>query len=381
MVGFTKLQSSIIQSTIWRADKDTKILWITMLALSDKDGIVEGSIPGLADSARLSIEETEKALQNLMAADPYSRSKESGGRRIEEIDGGWFIINYQKYRAPTSTERVRKHRKNKKKEVGFNIADYDSCACCGKEFRKPHNLYVHLDHNHETKQTRAYICVSCNKIVGQYENGKTVADPDNIQLIERYLCRYDDNFQKAKRNVSQRCETTSQFPSDSDSVSGSCNTKEESIESLRDSHSSSLRSEEDSVTNNSSLSDKDSPLSLSHTDTLLIETDKDKDEKVKKYVYPSDFEEFWRLYPNHRGGKKAALEKWNRAKKAPQWPGLEAVLDSVESQKNSQSWKQENGQYIPMAQTWLNQGRWDSEERRRGAGYHEVLDKIERGEL
>lgn len=114
MVGFTKLQSSIIQSTIWRADKDTKILWITMLALSDKDGIVEGSIPGLADSARLSIEETEKALQKLMAPDPYSRSKESEGRRIEEIEGGWYIINYKKYRAPTSTERVRKHRMEKK---------------------------------------------------------------------------------------------------------------------------------------------------------------------------------------------------------------------------------------------------------------------------
>lgn len=157
------------------------------------------------------------------------------------------------------------------------------------------------------------------------------------------------------------------------------NTNTSTVSDPTDPHSSSLRSEEIHVPNSSPSFDKDPTLSLSPTDMLLLETEEDK--KVKRYEYPADFDKFWRLYPNHRGGKKAALEKWKRAKKAPQWPGLEAVLDAVEAQKNSQNWRQNNGQYIPMAQTWLNQGRWDAEERRRGAGYHEVLDKIERGEL
>jgi len=68
------------------------------LALSDKDGYVAGSIPGLADLARVSIPECEHALEKLQQPDRYSRSPEHDGRRIEVVEGGWFILNRAKYR-------------------------------------------------------------------------------------------------------------------------------------------------------------------------------------------------------------------------------------------------------------------------------------------
>lgn len=95
---YTKLFNTIVTSTIWQEDKDTKILWITMLAIADFEGKVEGSIPGLANLAGLSIGETKTAIDKLMAPDPYSRTKDNEGRRIAEIDGGWIILNYAKYR-------------------------------------------------------------------------------------------------------------------------------------------------------------------------------------------------------------------------------------------------------------------------------------------
>lgn len=52
MSGYTKLFSSIIDSTIWRESKETKIVWITMLAKADRYGVVEASLPGLADAAK-----------------------------------------------------------------------------------------------------------------------------------------------------------------------------------------------------------------------------------------------------------------------------------------------------------------------------------------
>jgi Meiotically Up-regulated Gene 113 (MUG113) protein len=69
-----------------------------MLAMADRNGIIAASIPGLADMARTTIEETKAALQKFMEPDEYSRSKEDDGKRIREIDGGWILINHAKYR-------------------------------------------------------------------------------------------------------------------------------------------------------------------------------------------------------------------------------------------------------------------------------------------
>ena len=122
MSGFTKLFGSIVNSTIWREPKEVKIVWITMLALSNRDGVVESSLPGLADAARVTIEECVESLRVLMSPDPYSRTKAHDGRRVEEVEGGWFILNHAKYRAKLSSEeqkekarlRQEKWRKNKK---------------------------------------------------------------------------------------------------------------------------------------------------------------------------------------------------------------------------------------------------------------------------
>ena len=105
--GFVKVQAGIIHSTIWRAKLPTRVLWITMLAMADRSGMVEASIPGLADAAVISLEECLEGLETLKAPDAYSRTKECEGRRIVEVDGGWAILNYLKYREMRSDEDQR----------------------------------------------------------------------------------------------------------------------------------------------------------------------------------------------------------------------------------------------------------------------------------
>lgn len=116
MTGYTKLFGSILASTIWSEPKETKVLWITMLAMAGKHGEVHASIPGLAHTAHLSIEETEMSLQRLMQPDAYSRTKEFEGRRIQEIDGGWQILNHAKYRKLMSAEERKEYLKMKQAE-------------------------------------------------------------------------------------------------------------------------------------------------------------------------------------------------------------------------------------------------------------------------
>jgi hypothetical protein len=121
MTGYTKLFNSILASTIWREDDKTRLVWITLLALTDMNGVVEASIPGLADLARVSLEDCERALENLQKPDKYSRSKDHDGRRIETIDGGWLVLNRAKYRDKLSADdrrerdrdRQRRHRQSR----------------------------------------------------------------------------------------------------------------------------------------------------------------------------------------------------------------------------------------------------------------------------
>lgn len=111
VTGYTKLFGSIVGSTIWSEDNETRIVWITMLAMADQHGEVQASIPGLAKFASVSLAAMEAALGKLMAPDPYSRTKDNEGRRIEEIDGGWRLLNHAKYRAVHNADDRREYQR------------------------------------------------------------------------------------------------------------------------------------------------------------------------------------------------------------------------------------------------------------------------------
>lgn len=107
IMGYTKLFSSIITSTIWSEDDKTRIVWITMLALADKNGEVQGSIPGLARLAGVSTEACREAINKFLSPDEDSRTKDDEGRRIEEIEGGWALLNHDKYRRMASLDEAK----------------------------------------------------------------------------------------------------------------------------------------------------------------------------------------------------------------------------------------------------------------------------------
>jgi hypothetical protein len=108
---YTKLSSKLLTSTVWQEDDRTRIVWITMLALADTQGRVAATVPGLANMARVSVEATRAAIGRLMAPDPWSRTPDSEGRRIEKIDGGWRIINFRKFNSGRDAEIRREQNR------------------------------------------------------------------------------------------------------------------------------------------------------------------------------------------------------------------------------------------------------------------------------
>lgn len=116
MSGYTKLFQSILDSTIWQESNETRLLWITMLAMSDKNGEVQAAIPGLAKRAGITIQECEDGLATLLSPDPYSRTPDHEGRRIEVISGGWSLLNHAKYRELMSYEERKEYNRRKQAE-------------------------------------------------------------------------------------------------------------------------------------------------------------------------------------------------------------------------------------------------------------------------
>lgn len=113
---YTKLFQSILDSTVWQECPATKVVWVTMLAMSDRDGNVWASVPGLAKRSGVELAECEEALRKFLSPDPYSRTKEHEGRRIMEVDGGWRLLNHSKYREMMNAEERREYQRVKQAE-------------------------------------------------------------------------------------------------------------------------------------------------------------------------------------------------------------------------------------------------------------------------
>lgn len=107
MSGYTKLFGSILRSSVWLTPAHVRLVWITMLALADRDGVVESSVPGLAIAAGVERAQCEQALALFLAPDPDSRTPDHEGRRIEVVDGGWRLLNHGKYADKMSEEDRR----------------------------------------------------------------------------------------------------------------------------------------------------------------------------------------------------------------------------------------------------------------------------------
>ena len=137
MTGFTLLWAKILDSSIWiNGTKEDRILWVTMMAMRDREGVVLASLVGLANRAKLTIEECKKSLKVLLSPDPDDTSKVDGGRRLREVPGGWLLVNHDLYRFSTEAKREfwkqqKAHQRAKQKvsqeylakEAQFNAAD------------------------------------------------------------------------------------------------------------------------------------------------------------------------------------------------------------------------------------------------------------------
>jgi hypothetical protein len=118
LMGFTKLDERIVQSSIMLESPETFKIWITLLALCKEDGIAECSPVYLESVCRIPIDKVVESIKKLSSPDELSRSINDDGARIRRVDGGFEIINYIKYRTESlksaEAERKRLYRQKEK---------------------------------------------------------------------------------------------------------------------------------------------------------------------------------------------------------------------------------------------------------------------------
>ena len=85
-----------------------------MLAMKDVDGIVRARVDNIAHRARVSAEEGAEAVRVLSSPDPRTPDEPDQGIRIRKVDGGFLIVNHEKYRF--SSDEKREYWRNKKAE-------------------------------------------------------------------------------------------------------------------------------------------------------------------------------------------------------------------------------------------------------------------------
>ena len=104
-MAFAKLDSGIINSSIWSEPLATRVLWITILALKDENGFVGAARSGLKRAANITDEEFGIAIKSLESPDLESRTPDYDGRRVEKIEGGWVVLNHEKYKVREDIKR------------------------------------------------------------------------------------------------------------------------------------------------------------------------------------------------------------------------------------------------------------------------------------
>lgn len=118
-MAFTKLDSGIVDSSLWAEPLATRIVFVTMLAKKNYKGEVLMSHSGLLRASNISSEsDFNAAIVCLESPDADSRSPEFDGKRIEKIPGGWKVLNHYKYREYTYSDNPESIRKREYRSFG-----------------------------------------------------------------------------------------------------------------------------------------------------------------------------------------------------------------------------------------------------------------------
>jgi uncharacterized protein YdaU (DUF1376 family) len=97
--------------------------------------------------------------------------------------------------------------------------------------------------------------------------------------------------------------------------------------------------------------------SLTYKPINSLKNTKNKPSTSAKLTYEDvpEFLQFWSAYPR-KDDKKKSFDAWVKHK-----PPIDKVLSALDWQSKSQQWLKNEGQFIPLGETYINGARWEAE--------------------
>ena len=149
MSGYTPVFAGVFQGSLCGKYPDLPV-WLVMLAMSDKNGVVDAHPAYIATVSGLPQEDIEAAIARFCEPDTSSRTPDEEGRRLEPLPDrgfGWKIVNHSRYREKArlqaqnaaqvadgrNAEKVRRYKERQKakqaeKEGGHPQTPADSLS-------------------------------------------------------------------------------------------------------------------------------------------------------------------------------------------------------------------------------------------------------------
>lgn len=166
-MSFAKLDSSITESSLWSEDLHVRIVFLTFLARKDETGYVSGARSGLIRMCNVTAEQFDNAIEKLSSPDSESKTPDFEGRRIAKIDGGYVVLNADKYRLPEETKKenhrlyMQKWREEKESVKSREITENHnhspsvsvSESISEKEIEEIYLMYPTTDKNRDNQST------------------------------------------------------------------------------------------------------------------------------------------------------------------------------------------------------------------------------------
>ena len=193
MKVYGKIFESIYDGTLY-GQWEALVTFQQMIVLSDCDGTLDMTPQALSARTGIPFDIIKKGIEVLEQDDPYSRTQNNSGRRIERMDEhrpwGWTIINHQYYRNLASAEDKRK---NDRERIAKKRKENKGVASCSDVSQVVADVaHTDTDTDTDTKKKINKRKTTCPDIFPITSQMKKYADsknhyPDLELLTEKFI--------------------------------------------------------------------------------------------------------------------------------------------------------------------------------------------------
>lgn len=166
-----------------------------MIVLADADGIIDMTPQAIAARTSVPLEIIQAGIKVLEAPDPYSRTPDEDGKRIELLDEhrpwGWHIVNHEKYKHLRDSDEIRAQNRERQQRFRDKKNGVTPRNAASRSVTQGNTKSRHTDTDTKTDTRKAKTARARETHIPEgfavSERVKTWATGKGFAMLDRYL--------------------------------------------------------------------------------------------------------------------------------------------------------------------------------------------------